>query len=206
MANVMLTLGGPYRYNRSSTARQHVYEEKINGVAERIAGEYMHGFFTVGNSLNPMFSEGQAEALDLAKVAAGDFVGLFEIPANHTLVDVAARVIPVQAERGYQGKLNADGMVVAVEVHEYSQETMQPTGQVIDLVSALNGIPANEESFKRSAVKPADGGHWVESDKFLVLGLKIESLPADKNVKLSDITARIEVTGHVFDYESPIHI
>ncbi len=35
-------------------------------------------FVTVGNSLN-MFSEGQAEALDSAKVAAGDFIGLFEI-------------------------------------------------------------------------------------------------------------------------------
>lgn len=206
MVNVMLTLGGPYRYNRSSIARQTVYDESTNGVAERIAGEYMHGLFTVGNSLNPMFSEGQAEALDLAKVAAGDFIGLFEIPANHTLLDVAVRVFPVQAERGYQGKLNSDGLVVGVEVHEYDQETLQPTGTTIDLVTALNGIPANEDAFKRSAVKPGEGGHWIESDKFLVLGLKIESLPADKQVKLSDITARIEVTGHVFDYECPIHV
>lgn len=206
MANVMLTLGGPYRYNRSSTARQHVYDESTNGVAERIAGEYMHGLFTVGNSLNPMFSEGQAEALDLAKVEAGDFIGLFEIPANHTLLDVAVRVFPVQAERGYQGKLNADGLVVSVEAHEYSQETLQPTGKTIDLVQALNGIPANAESFKRSAVKPDEGGHWIESDKFIVLGLKVDSLPSEKTVKLSDITARVEVTGHVFDYECPIHV
>ena len=67
MANINLALGGPYRYNRSSTARQTVYGERNDGVAERIAGEYMHGLFTVGNSLNPMFSEGQAEALDVAK-------------------------------------------------------------------------------------------------------------------------------------------
>lgn len=206
MANVMLTLGGPYRYNRSSTARQTVYNESTNGVAERIAGEYMHGLFTVGNSLNPMFSEGQAEALDSAKVAAGDFIGLFEIPANHTLLDVAVRVLPVQAERGYQGKLNADGLVVSVEAREYSQETLEPTGTTIDLVTALNGIAANEEVFKRSAVKPNDGGHWIESDKFIVLGLKVDSLPSEKTVKLSDITARIEVTGHVFDYECPIHV
>jgi len=206
MANVMLTLGGPYRYNRSSIARQTVYDESTNGVAERIAGEYMHGLFTVGNSLNPMFSEGQAEALDLAKVAAGDFIGLFEIPANHTLLDVAVRVFPVQAERGYQGKLNADGLVVSVEAHEYSQETLQPTGNTIDLVTALNGIAVNEAVFKRSAVKPTDGGHWIESDKFIVLGLKVDSLPSEKTVKLSDITARVEVTGHVFDYECPIHV
>lgn len=206
MANVMLTLGGPYRYNRSSTARQTVYNESTNGVAERIAGEYMHGLFTVGNSLNPMFSEGQAEALDSAKVAAGDFIGLFEIPANHTLLDVAVRVLPVQAERGYQGKLNADGLVVSVEAREYSQETLEPTGTTIDLVTALNGIAANEEVFKRSAVKPNDGGHWIESDKFIVLGLKVDSLPSEKTVKLSDITARVEVTGHVFDYECPIHV
>lgn len=206
MANVMLTLGGPYRYNRSSIARQTVYDESTNGVAERIAGEYMHGLFTVGNSLNPMFSEGQAEALDLAKVAAGDFIGLFEIPANHTLLDVAVRVFPVQAERGYQGKLNADGLVVSVEAHEYSQETLEPTGNTIDLVTALNGIAVNEAVFKRSAVKPTDGGHWIESDKFIVLGLKVDSLPSEKTVKLSDITARVEVTGHVFDYECPIHV
>lgn len=206
MANVMLTLGGPYRYNRSSIARQTVYDESTNGVAERIAGEYMHGLFTVGNSLNPMFSEGQAEALDLAKVSAGDFIGLFEIPANHTLLDVAVRVFPVQAERGYQGKLNADGLVVSVEAHEYSQETLEPTGNTIDLVTALNGIAVNEAVFKRSAVKPTDGGHWIESDKFIVLGLKVDSLPSEKTVKLSDITARVEVTGHVFDYECPIHV
>lgn len=206
MANVMLTLGGPYRYNRSSIARQTVYDESTNGVAERIAGEYMHGLFTVGNSLNPMFSEGQAEALDLAKVAAGDFIGLFEIPANHTLLDVAVRTFPVQAERGYQGKLNADGLVVSVEAHEYSQETLEPTGKTIDLVTALNGIAVNEATFKRSAVKPNDGGHWIESDKFIVLGLKVDSLPSEKTVKLSDITARVEVTGHVFDYECPIHV
>lgn len=206
MANVMLTLGGPYRYNRSSIARQTVYDESTNGVAERIAGEYMHGLFTVGNSLNPMFSEGQAEALDLAKVSAGDFIGLFEIPANHTLLDVAVRVFPVQAERGYQGKLNADGLVVSVEAREYSQETLEPTGQTIDLVTALNGVAVNEAVFKRSAVKPTDGGHWIESDKFIVLGLKVDSLPSEKTVKLSDITARVEVTGHVFDYECPIHV
>lgn len=206
MANVMLTLGGPYRYNRCPVGRNTVYDESTNGVAERIAGEYMHGLFTVGNSLNPMFSEGQAEALDAAKVAVGDFIGLFEIPANHTLLDVAVRTFPVQAERGYQGKLNADGLVVSVEAREYSQETLEPTGQTIDLVTALNGVAVNESVFKRSAVKPTDGGHWIESDKFIVLGLKVDSLPSEKTVKLSDITARVEVTGHVFDYECPIHV
>ena len=206
MANVMLTLGGPYRYNRCPVGRNTVYDESTNGVAERIAGEYMHGLFTVGNSLNPMFSEGQAEALDAAKVAVGDFIGLFEIPANHTLLDVAVRTFPVQAERGYQGKLNADGLVVSVEAREYSQETLEPTGQTIDLVTALNGVAVNEAVFKRSAVKPTAGGHWIESDKFIVLGLKVDSLPSEKTVKLSDITARVEVTGHVFDYECPIHV
>ncbi len=206
MANVMLTLGGPYRYNHCSVGRNTVYDESTNGVAERIAGEYMHGLFTVGNSLNPMFSEGQAEALDSAKVAAGDFIGLFEIPANHTLLDVAVRTFPVQAERGYQGKLNADGLVVSVEAREYSQDTLEPTGKTIDLVTALNGVAVNEAVFKRSAVKPDEGGHWIESDKFIVLGLKVDSLPSEKTVKLSDITARVEVTGHVFDYECPIHV
>lgn len=206
MANVNLTLGGPYRYNRCSAGRNTVYGEGTNGVAERIAGEYMHGLFTVGNSLNPMFSEGQAEALDSAKVAVGDFIELFEIPSNHTLLDVAVRVFPVQAERGYQGKLNADGLVVSVEVREYSQETLEPTGKTIDLVTALNGVAVNAEAFKRSAVKPDDGGHWIESDKYVVLGLKVDSLPSEKTVKLSDITARVEVTGHVFDYECPIHV
>ena len=206
MANVNLSLGGPYRYNRSSTARQTVYEAEINGVAERIAGEYMHGFFTVGNSLNPMFSEGQAEALDTAKVAVNDFIGLFEVPANHTLVDLAVRVVPVQAERGYQGKANADGLVVSVEAREYSKETLKSTGTTLELVDDLSGIQANAEAFKRSAVKPASAGHWIESDKFIVIGLKVDSLPNGKEVKLSDITSRIEVTGHAFDYECPIHV
>lgn len=205
MSNVMLTKGGPYRYNLNGIAHQPVYDGETHGVACRTAGEYMHGFFTVGNSFNPLHSIGQDKALDLAKVQAGDFIGLFEIPTHHTLIDVAAKAVPHQTVRGYPGMANSAGLVFELEVRKYSCETHQETGTV-ELTSAMDGIVASEDVFKRSAVKPADGGYFIPTGEYLVLGLKVTSLPSDTNVKLSDVTSRVEVTGHVYDYEAPIHI
>lgn len=205
MANVMLTRGGPYRYNLNSITKQAVYDGDTHGVACRVAGEYMHGFFTVGNSFNPLYSIGQDEALDLAKTKAGDFIGLFEIPEHHTLIDVAAKTVPHQAERGYPGQANSDGLAFELEVRKFSKETNEETG-VLDLEGDMTGLTANEAIFKRSAVKLAEGGYFIPTDEYLVLGLKVTALPSDTNVKLSDVTSRVEVTGHVYDYEAPIHV
>ena len=205
MANVMLKLGGGYRYNRNSLAKQEVYQQELNSPPCRTAGEYMHGFFTVGNSFNPLFSDGQAEALAKAKVGVGDFIGLFVIPANHTLVDVAYKVVPVQHERGYPGVVNTDGLVFTYEARTYDAETLEETG-VLDFTTALTGIAANETAFKRSSVKPGDAGYFIPTGEVVVLGLKVESLPSKDYVTLADVTCRVEITGHVWDYEAPIHV
>lgn len=205
MANVMLTRGGPYRYNLNSLAKQTVYDKETNGSACRIAGEYQHGFFTAGNSFNPLFAIGQDEALDLASVGAGDFIGLFTIPEHHTLIDVAARVVPHQPERGYPGRANAAGLTFEYEVRKFNKETNEETGKV-DLVSDMTGLVASEAMFKRSAIKPTEGGYFVPTGEFLVLGLKVTSMPTDQTVKLSDVTCRVEITGHALDYEAPIHV
>ena len=205
MANVMLKLGGAYRFNRSSLAKQEVYQQELNAPPCRTAGEYHHGFFTVGNSFNPLFSEGQAEALEKANVAVGDFIGLFVIPANHTLVDVAYKVVPVQHERGYPGAVNTDGLVFTYEARKYDAVTLEETG-VLDFTTALSGIAANEAAFKRSSVMPGDAGYYIPTGEVIVLGLKVESLPSKEGVKLADVTGRVEITGHVWDYEAPIHV
>ena len=205
MANVMLKLGGGYRYNRNSLAKQEVYQQELNSPPSRTAGEYMHGFFTVGNSFNPLFSDGQAEALAKAKVGVGDFIGLFVIPANHTLVDVAYKVVPVQHERGYPGVVNTDGLVFTYEARKYDAETLEETG-VLDFTTALTGIAANETAFKRSSVMPGDAGYFIPTGEVVVLGLKVESLPSKESVTLADVTCRVEITGHVWDYEAPIHV
>lgn len=201
----MLTRGGPYRYNLNSLAKQTVYDKETHGSANRIAGEYQHGFFTAGNSFNPLFAIGQDEALGLADVGAGDFIGLFTIPEHHTLVDITAKVVPHQPERGYPGRANSAGLTFEYEVRKFSKETNEETGKV-DLVSDMTGIVASEFMFKRSAIAPADGGYFVPTGEFLVLGLKVTSMPTDTAVKLSDVTCRVEITGHALDYEAPIHV
>lgn len=205
MANVMLKLGGAYRYNLNTLAKQEVYQEELNAPAERIAGEYHHGFFTTGNSFNPLFSIGQAKALENAKVGVGDFIGLFVVPEHHTLVDVAAKVVPVQYERGYPSKPNTDGLVFSYEARIYNADTLEEVS-TLEFASPMNGIPANEHSFKRSAVKPGEAGYFVPTGEVVVLGLKVEALPSDKEVKLSEVTGRVEITAHVWDYEAPIHV
>lgn len=205
MSNVMLTRGGAYRYNLNTLAKQEVYQEELNAPAERVAGEYAHGFFTLGNSFNPLFSIGQSAALKKAKVAVGDFIGLAVVPENHTLMDAAIKVIPVQYERGYPTRPNTDGLVFGYEARIYNAETGAEEGSV-DFVIALNGITANEYAFKRSAIKPTDGGFFVESGKVVVLGLKVEALPSNKEISLGEVTGRVEITAHVWDYEAPIHI
>lgn len=205
MANVMLTRGGAYRYNLNSLSKQEVYQEELNSPAERIAGEYQHGFFTLGNSFNPLFSIGQAAALKKANVGVGHFIGLAVVPEHHTIVDVAAKVVPSQYERGYPTKPNTDGLVFGYEARIYNAETGADEG-VVDFATAMNGIPANEYSFKRSAVKPNEAGYFVPMGKVVVLGLKVEALPSDKNVPIAEVTGRVEITAHVWDYEAPIHV
>lgn len=201
----MLTRGGPYRYNLNSVAKQQVYSAENNGSACRIAGEYMHGFFTAGNSFNPLFSEGQAEALDLANVNVGEFIGLFKIPEHHVLIGVSARTVPHQPKRGYLGRANSAGLTFEYEVRKFSKETNEETGKV-ELVSDMAGLVASESMFKRSAIKPTDGGYFIPTGEYLVLGLKVVSLPTDTTVNLSDVTCRVEITGHALDCEAPIHV
>lgn len=205
MANVMLTRGGAYRYSLNALAKQEVYQEGLNCPAERIAGEYQHGFFTLGNSFNPLFSIGQASALKQAKIAVGSFIGLAVVPEHHTIVDVAAQVFPVQYERGYPTRPNTDGMVFGYEARIYDAATGKEEGTV-ELATPLNGIPANEYSFKRSPVKPGEAGFFVPTGKVVVLGLKVESLPSDKNTPIEETTGRVEISAHVWDYEVPIHL
>ena len=205
MANVMLKLGGAYRYNLNSLAKQEVYQQELNSPPDRVAGEYMHGFFTVGNSFNPLFSEGQAKAIVKAKTGVGEFIGLFDIPANHTLVDVAYKVVPLQHERGYPSVVNTDGLVFTLEARKYDAETGDELG-ILDFTTALTGIAANESAFKRSSVMPGDAGYFIPTGERVVIGLKVESLPSKEGVTLADVTGRVEVTGHVWDYEAPIHV
>lgn len=201
----MLTRGGAYRYNRHSLTKNEVYQAGLNHPAKRIGEEYNHGHYTVGNSFNPLFSIGQSDLLRKEAVGVGDFIGLFVVPEHHTLLDVAMHVVPVQYERGYQAPVNCDGMVFTVEARKYSATTLEETGSV-ELKTPLNGIPANVESFKRSPVSVDTAGYFIGDDEVVVLGIKIEAVPADKKVSLADVTCRLELTGHVFDYVAPIHV
>lgn len=206
MADVMLTLGGPYRYGTATgLCHADTYQKALTYAPSRIAGEYMHGFFTAGNSFNPMFSEGQADAVSKAKVAVGDFIGLFKIPSYHTIVDAAYRVIPVQYERGYAGPANTDGLVFTYEARIFNAETLEKTG-TLDFETALSGIAANTAAIGRSPIKLSEGGYFVKDNEFVVLGLKVEALPSDKTVSLADVTGRVEISAHVWDYEVPIHV
>lgn len=208
MAQIMLAFGGAYRYNLNSLSKNKVYQEAFNEAPCRIAGEYHHGMFTVGGVLSPLTSMGQAEALDEmnsgAGAAVGDFIGLFYVPVHHTLVDVAIQTTPTQSLRGYPHVNNSDGLVFDVVVKKVNKDTLQETGELA-LDTPITGVPANVATWKRSPVEAATLGHFNE-DEFLVLGLKVAALPSDTNVKLSDITSRVNLYGHVMDYEGPNHI
>lgn len=205
MANINLARGGAYRYESNYLAPHQVYGETINRPAARIAGEYMHGFFTAGASFNPLNSIGQAEALRKANVKVGDYLDLFVIPEHHTIVDVAALVIPMQHERGYFLPPNSDGLVFTLEAHIIDAKTLAHEGDV-DLVDPMTGITANTHMMKRTAVKPANGGYFVPTGKAVKLVLKVEGLPTDKFTSIADVTSRVEVSAHVFDYEVPMHL
>lgn len=205
MANVALTRGGPYRYNRNSLAKNEVYQQALTEAPDRIAAEYMHGFFTLSNSFNPLFSVGQAEAIQNAGVKVGDFIALFKVPSLHTMTDVFVRTVKAQSERGYAPVYNSDGLVFSVEVKTYNSDTVTEKGSV-ELTTELNAVTAGTSMFKRSAIKPGDGGYFIPEGEFVVVGLKVESLPTDKKVSLEEVTSRVEVAAHVWDYEVVQHI
>ena len=203
MADIMLTLGGKYRYN-GSTCRQQTYDSIVR-TPRRIAGEYHHGLFTAGNSFNPMFSVGQGEGLEKYAVGVGDFIGLFNIPQEHTILDVAAKVIPEQKERGLPVFGSSDGLSFTVEIRKYDRVTLEQTG-TLELVEDMSSILANTDMMKRSPIKPDTLGYFVPQGEILVLGLKVDSLPSDSNMSIWDVSSRVEVTAHVLDYEAPIHV
>lgn len=205
MANVALTRGGPYRYNLNSLAKNEVYQQTLTEAPERIAAEYMHGFFTLSNSFNPLFSVGQADAIKNASVKAGDFIALLKVPSLHTMVDVFVRTVPAQSERGYAPVHNSDGLVFTVVAKTYNRDTVTEKGSV-EFTTELNAVTAGTAMFKRSTIKPNDGGYFIPNDEFVVIGLKVESLPTDKNVSLEEVTSRVEVATHVWDYEVVQHI
>ena len=70
----------------------------------------------------------------------------------------------------------------------------------------MTGITANTHMMKRTAVKPANGGYFVPTGKAVKLVLKVEGLPTDKFTSIADVTSRVEVSAHVFDYEVPMHL
>lgn len=205
MANINLTRGGAYRYESNYLAPHAAYGVEINRPAARIAGEYMHGFFTAGASFNPLFSIGQAEVLRKAEVQVGDYIDLFVIPEHHTIVDLAALVVPAQQERGYAVRQNSDGLAFSMEAHIIDAETLDHEGDV-ELVEAMTGLTANGAMMKRTAVKPANGGYFIPTGKAVKLVLKVEGLPTDKFTTIADVTSRVEVSAHVFDYEVPMHL
>lgn len=201
----MLKKGGAYRFNLNSLAKQNVYDGDLNSPPERIAGEYQHGVFTAGNSFNPLFSTGQVEALAKNKTGVGDFLGLFVIPTEHTLIDVAAKVVPHQKKRGMPSQFNSDGLVFTLEARKYDASTGKQTGSV-EFVDDMSSLTASAAMMKRSSVKPGEGGYFIPDNEIVVLGLKVEAVPNDKNVTLADVTCRVEVTAHVYDYEAPMHM
>lgn len=204
MANVMLTRGGAYYFGNVGLCRAQVYPSEMRDPPARTAGEYHHGLFTFGGAFNPMFSIGQAEALAREGVKVGDFIGLFVIPSYHTILDVAVHTIPSQTDRGFPTVVNSDGLAFTVEVRKYDKN-LAYSGDV-ELVTALNGVAANTADFRRSSIKPADNGYFIPADETVVVGLKVDALPTGDGVTLSSVTSRVEVTGHVMDYECPMHV
>lgn len=205
MANINLTRGGAYRYEANYLSPHAVYGDKINRPAYRIAGEYMHGFFTAGGVFNPLNSIGQADALRKATVSVGDFLDLFVIPEHHTIVDVAALVVPAQQERGYAVKQNSDGLAFTLVAQIIDANTLAYQSDVT-LDSSMGGLTANTAMMKRSTVDHAAGGYFVPTGKAVKLVLKVDSLPTAPFTTIADVTSRVEVSAHVYDYEVPMHV
>lgn len=205
MANINLTRGGAYRYEANFLSPHSVYGEKINRPAYRIAGEYMHGFFTAGGVFNPLNSIGQADALRKANVQVGDFIDLFVVPEHHTIVDVAALVVPAQSERGYPVNQNSDGLAFTLVAQIIDANTLAYQSDVT-LDSSMGGITANTAMMKRSTVDHAAGGYFVPTGKAVKLVLKVDGLPTKPFTTIADVTSRVEVSAHVFDYEVPMHL
>lgn len=213
MANLALTHGGAYRNEDIGLGRNRVYRGDYPKPPHRVAGEYQHGFFTGSGTIYPTFSVGQKEALDSFEPQVGDFIGLFIIPAHHEIHRVAARVFPTRPLlNGTVPKTNGNGLSFDVELRKFDQDTREEKSDKVTLGNELNGIQGNQEFFNRTKLVETkqvgdnsvevDTSYFVPSDEFVVVGIKINSLPSDDGVSLSDYTGQISTIVHVTDYET----
>lgn len=212
MANLALTRGGAYRNDGLGLSRNLVYKGDLPQPPHRVAGEYQHGFFTGSGSLYPTYSIGQKEALETFEPGVGDFIGLFIIPAHYVIHDVASRVFPTRpALNGVTPKTNGNGFSFDVELRKYDSNTREEKSDKLQIGDELSGIEANKEFFGRTELVQnqtvgdttitSTATYFVPSDEFVVIGIKINSLPSDDGVTIADFTGQIAVGAHVTDFE-----
>lgn len=172
--------------------------------SKRTAAEYMRGYFTLTNVMNPNVEYdnlGYETWLykHLSEVKVGDYLWLVLVPPKHHVYDVFAfneTTLTEASSLASMADISLDlvtGQFKAADAEGKCDMTNEATYGTLAFPA---GVDAKEQ-FLRAAV---DVTNDVET--WTGVGFKVSALP--NNRTLADIIGRIAIGAHVLDYEAQV--
>ena len=197
--------------------------------ADRVAGEFNRGNFTLGWRFHPGEIEYQERGIVCAPngLQVGDFVSLIMVPAEHTLFDLFVKIVPEHTQYATSRSMpntshrknNMEGFEISVAIKLFSKTgvAVTETGPTIppDLLNLVtppkptgNGVQLN--AVRRAAMMPSSGGFFVPQGQYAEVGFTIVALPSNNPYgtgpfPMELISGYVELAGKVGDYQTPLH-
>ncbi|HHP7408402.1 hypothetical protein GLO29_21940 [Escherichia coli] len=191
MADAKLFIGGTPNSNYPNCNGAYEFAEPH---ARRIAFEYANGYFTLGWPLQPSEKNYQFQELMNAETGLNDHIMMYVVPEQHLLTGVLFEVLEGDA-RMAGAALRPSGMLYDHTTKQYTPDT------VLDKLFTNTAITAPFEKYGHLA-EP----YYVPKGKTLVLTLRVNAVPTDKDVKLHTTTAKAQLVAKVQGFDVPTEV
>lgn len=169
----------------------------------RIAGEYMRGFFTLTNVLNPNLEyDNLGYELpiyqELAKAKVGDYIWQVLVPPMHTIVDVflynKTLLTPENSTYASFGGITLTLITGTFKAADANGDCPMTDERTQGTLTMPEGAAATQQFFCKQTPITNPPDTWTG------VGFKIDALPANKT--LADIVGAIVTGAHVMDYDA----
>lgn len=171
--------------------------------SKQIAGEYMRGYFTLTNVLNPRIDYDNLgietwlykELRDNVKV--GDYLWLVLVPPKHHMTDVFAfneRTLTEMSSLSTMGGITLSLVTGEFKAPDAEGKCEMANEAVHGSLAMPEGDDAKEQFLRAAVDITTDPETWVG------VGFKVDALPQGKT--LADIIGKIAIGTHVINYDA----
>lgn len=172
--------------------------------SRQIAAEYERGYYNLTKVLCPYDNPNTLSRLPISKtledVKVGDYIWLLLVPPFHSFIDAYVHIAPTLVPgSSMESVAGFDFDLVHTMINKPEGEEIEITNTIKKFVHGFVPSPYDSD-FKDGYVVTSNVGYSVPVNKWYGVGLKINSLPDDKN--LSEVTVNIGVGCHVIGYDT----